>query len=46
VPYLGLLASVALVVSFVTAIAMHLRAKDVGRNLFLNATAMLILAPP
>jgi hypothetical protein len=43
VPYLGLLTSVALVAYFVTAIAMHVRAKDFGRNLFLNATGMLLI---
>jgi hypothetical protein len=43
VPYLGLLASLGLVAYFITAIAMHVRAKDFGRNLFLNATGMLLV---
>ncbi len=43
VPYLGLLTSIGLVAYFTTAIAMHLRAKDFGRNLFLNATGMLLI---
>ncbi|MCD0444736.1 DoxX family protein [Glycomyces sp. A-F 0318] len=43
VPYLGLLASLGLVAYFVTAVAMHVRAADFGRNLFLNATGMLLL---
>jgi hypothetical protein len=43
VPYLGLITSVALVLYFVVAISMHLRARDFGRNLFVNATGMLVL---
>ncbi|GAA3391097.1 DoxX family protein [Cryptosporangium minutisporangium] len=43
VPYVALLVSLALVAYFVTAIAMHVRAEDFGRNLFLNATGMLVL---
>lgn len=43
VPYLGAVTSVALVAYFVVAIAMHIRARDFGRNLFLNATAMLVI---
>ncbi|SDD76890.1 DoxX family protein [Glycomyces harbinensis] len=43
VPYLGLLTSIGLVAYFITAIAMHVRAKDLGRNLFLNATGMLLV---
>ncbi|MFW6599261.1 DoxX family protein [Propionibacteriaceae bacterium Y2011] len=43
VPYLGAVTSVALVAYFVVAIAMHVRARDFGRNLFLNATGMLAL---
>jgi hypothetical protein len=43
VPYLGLLASLSLVAYFITAIAMHVRAKDYGRNLFFNATGMLLV---
>ncbi|HEY8451476.1 MAG: DoxX family protein [Micromonosporaceae bacterium] len=42
-PYLGLVTSVALVAYFVIAIAMHIRARDFGRNRFVNATGMLAL---
>lgn len=43
VPYLGLITTVALVLYFVVAIGMHLRARDFGRNLFVNASGMLLL---
>jgi hypothetical protein len=43
VPYVGAVTSVALVAYFVVAIAMHIRARDFGRNLFLNATGMLVI---
>lgn len=43
-PYLGAVTSAALVLYFVIAIAMHLRAHDIGRNLFVNATGMLALS--
>lgn len=43
VPVVGLLTSVCLVLYFVVAIAMHIRARDFGRNLFLNATVMLAI---
>jgi hypothetical protein len=43
VPSLALLTCAALVCYFVVAIAAHIRARDLGRNLFLNATAMLAL---
>jgi hypothetical protein len=43
VPWLGLVTSAALVAYFVVAIAMHLRARDLGRDLFLNATGMLVI---
>jgi hypothetical protein len=43
IPYLGLLTSVCLVVYFIGAIAFHIRARDFGRNLFVNATGMLVL---
>ena len=43
VPWLAVTTTVALVAYFVVAIAMHLRARDLGRNLFLNATGMLLL---
>lgn len=44
IPYLGAATSVALVAYFVVAVAMHVRARDLGRNLFLNATGMLIVS--
>jgi hypothetical protein len=43
VPYLGAVTSAALVVYFLLAVSAHLRARDLGRNLFLNATGMLVL---
>jgi hypothetical protein len=43
IPYLGLVTSMALVAYFVVAITMHVRARDFGRNLFVNATGMLLL---
>ncbi|MRG59065.1 hypothetical protein GE115_04160 [Agromyces sp. CFH 90414] len=43
VPFLGLLTSAALVAYFLVAIGMHVRARDFGRNLFVNATGMLVL---
>lgn len=39
----ALLTCVALVCYFLVAIAMHLRAHDIGRNLLVNATGMLAL---
>lgn len=42
VPYLAAAVTVALVAYFVIAIGMHLRARDLGRNLFVNATGMLV----
>lgn len=43
VPGLGLVTSLALVAYFVVAIGMHVRARDFGRNLFLNAIGMLAI---
>lgn len=43
IPWLGLVTSACLVAYFVVAIAMHLRARDLGRNLFVNATGMLVI---
>lgn len=43
IPYIGFAANVGLVLYFVVAIGAHLRAKDLGRNLFINATGMLLL---
>ena len=40
---LALLTSAALVAYFLIAISMHVRARDFGRNLFVNATGMLII---
>ncbi|WP_327102932.1 DoxX family protein [Nonomuraea glycinis] len=42
-PYLGAVTCAALVLYFVVAIAMHIAARDFGRNLFLNATVMLLI---
>ena len=43
VPYLGLLTCAALIAYFIVAIGMHVRARDFGRNLFVNAAGMLAL---
>jgi hypothetical protein len=43
IPFLGLITTAALVLYFCVAISMHIRARDFGRNLFLNATGMLVL---
>ncbi|MCT7659164.1 DoxX family protein [Mycobacterium deserti] len=43
IPYLGALTCAALVAYFVCAIAAHILARDFGRNLFLNATGMLVI---
>lgn len=43
VPWLGLVTSSCLVAYFVLAIAAHLRARDLGRNLFVNALGMWVL---
>lgn len=43
IPGLGLLTSCCLVAYFVVAISMHIRRRDFGRNLFLNATGMLVI---
>ncbi len=42
-PPLAVLTCTALVGYFVIAIASHIRARDFGRNLFLNASVMLLL---
>ena len=44
IPYLGIVTTIALVLYFVIAISMHIRARDFGRNLFVNATGMLVLS--
>lgn len=43
VPYLAAVTCAALVLYFVVAIGMHIAARDFGRNLFLNATGMLLI---
>jgi hypothetical protein len=43
VPGLAAATTLALVAYFVVAIAMHIRARDFGRNLFINATGMLLI---
>ncbi|MGO4537029.1 DoxX family protein [Leifsonia sp. 2MCAF36] len=43
IPGLGIITSLCLILYFLVAIAMHVRARDLGRNLFLNATGMLLL---
>jgi len=40
---LAAVTAASLVAYFGVAIAMHLRARDLGRNLFLNATGMLVI---
>jgi hypothetical protein len=42
-PYLGLVTSVALVAYFVIAVIMHIAARDLGRDLFVNASGMLLV---
>jgi DoxX-like family len=41
IPYLGALTCIALVAYFLVAITMHVRARDFGWNLFVNALGML-----
>lgn len=43
VPGLGLLTAACLVLYFILAITRHVQARDLGRNLFLNATSMLLM---
>ena len=43
VPEIGLAACIGLVLYFVLAIGAHVRARDFGRNLFVNAIGMLVL---
>lgn len=43
IPYLGAVTCAALVLYFVVAISRHVVARDFGRNLFLNATGMLLI---
>ncbi|MGH3459287.1 DoxX family protein [Aeromicrobium sp.] len=44
VPYFGLVTCAALVAYFLIAIGMHLRARDLGSRLFVNASGMLVLS--
>lgn len=44
VPWLAVITTTCLVAYFVIAIAMHLAARDLGRNLFLNAFGMLAIS--
>lgn len=43
VPSLAVVTAGCLVLYFVIAIALHVRARDLGRNLFVNATGMLVI---
>lgn len=43
VPYLAALTCTALILYFLVAITMHIRARDFGRNLFVNAAGMLLI---
>lgn len=43
IPYLGLVTSVCLVVYFLLAIGAHVRVRDFGPVLFVNATGMLLI---
>ena len=43
IPGLAALTTACLVLYFVVAIAMHIRARDFGRNLFVNAAGMLAI---
>ncbi|MGB2920288.1 MAG: DoxX family protein [Mycobacterium sp.] len=43
IPYLAALTCAALIGYFVAAVGMHVAARDLGRNLFVNATGMLAI---
>lgn len=43
IPVLGAVTTAALVLYFLVAIVMHIRARDFGRNLFINATGMFAI---
>ena len=43
VPYVSALTIVALIAFFMVAITAHIRARDFGHYLFINATGMLVL---
>ena len=44
VPVLGVLTASCLVLYFLVAIGMHIRMRDFGRTLFLNAAGMLVIS--
>jgi hypothetical protein len=44
IPEIGLPACLGLIVYFLLAIGAHVRARDFGRNLFVNAVGMLLLS--
>ena len=44
VPEIGLAACLGLIVYFLLAIGAHVRARDFGRSLFVNAVGMLLLS--
>lgn len=44
VPGVGLAACLGLIAYFLLAIGFHVRARDIGRNLFVNALGMLALS--
>ncbi|HEY5979315.1 MAG TPA: DoxX family protein [Microlunatus sp.] len=43
IPFLGVVTAAALVLYFAIAVVLHVRARDLGRDLFVNATGMLLL---
>ncbi len=43
IPVLGFVTTACLVLYFIVAISFHIRARDFGRNLFVNATGMLVI---
>ena len=43
VPGLGAITNACLILYFLIAVTMHVRARDFGRNLFLNAAGMLLI---
>ena len=44
VPGLGVVTGSALILYFLFAVGAHIRARDLSRNLFVNATGMLVLS--
>jgi len=43
IPGLAALTTTCLILYFVVAVSMHVRARDFGRNLFVNASGMLVI---